>query len=64
MALRAVEPLPTGGGRVRAENLSPLLAEISDTLAEVGLLYTHAATNRPVPAGERDRVVMQEETRT
>ena len=59
MALRAVESLPTGDGRVRAEDLSPLLAEVADTLAEVGLLYTHAATDRPVPAGERDRALLQ-----
>ena len=59
MVLRAVEPLPTGDGRVRAEDLGSLIAEVADTLAEVGLLYTHAATDRPVPAGERDRVVMQ-----
>ena len=59
MALRAVEPLPTGNGRVRAEDLSPLIGEIADTLAETGLLYTHAATGRPVPADQRDRAVMQ-----
>ena len=59
MALRAVEPLPTGDGRIRAEDLGPLLAEIADTLAETGLLYTHVATDRPVPADQRDRAVMQ-----
>ena len=59
MALRAVESLPTGDGRVRAEDIGPLLAEISDTLAEVCLTYTHVSTGRPIPAGEHDRALLQ-----
>ena len=59
MAQRAVEPVPTGDGRVRAADLDPLIAEITDTLAEVALTYTHVSTDRPVAAGQRDRVVMQ-----
>ena len=57
MALRAVGPIPAG--LVKAGDLAPLIAEVADTLGEVGLLYSYVTTERGVPPDERERKVLQ-----
>ena len=57
MARRAVNGTPAG--LAAPDHLAPLIAEVADTLMEVGLLYTYVSAEGTVPPDERVRRKMQ-----
>ncbi len=57
MALRWVDGAPAG--LASPDHLAPLIAEVADTLMEVGLLYTYVSAEGAVPPDERERRKMQ-----